>query len=340
MTTLAFRIVAVVVGAVAMLSVLASRSVAQSAENADPYKTVVVVTAPSPYWGYTYSPYGDIIRAEGDFLIKSQQAYSLREKVRRERLQTERLRLEHWEWKREFLAAAENRQRERTWKAKVERSRTLPPLTEIFAAISLNNLLDELRMRPELPTEGSIVVEAEWLGHINHTVDDRGSVGLLNGDKIFWPQLLLRSEFTGEREKIDQFLHNAKNQVLISPTFFQNHSEDLNELRRYVRVCEERLKSFTKSNDPACGIMRCIGAKRFLEDVKATIAILEKRNADYYFSPLQGKTVADLVAYMNKKGIRFARATDGCEPYYVALHRALAKEVTRLQNLQPSAGNP
>ena len=62
--------------------------------------------------------------------------------------------------------------------------------------------------------------------------------------------------------------------------------------------------------------------------------MLERPDAAYYLTPLQGRTVAELVAHMKKNGVRFAAATVGCERYYVALHRALADEVTRLKGLE------
>jgi hypothetical protein len=67
---------------------------------------------------------------------------------------------------------------------------------------------------------------------------------------------------------------------------------------------------------------------------------LEQPDAAYYLNPLQGRTVAELVDYMKKNGIRFAPATNGCERFYVSLHRALASEVTRLQSSSSSLKNP
>jgi len=336
---LTLRVFAPVVAYVAAVCTLASRSVAQPAENADPYKTVVV-TAPSPYWGYTYSPYGDLVRAEGDFLIKREQAGLLREQVRQEKLKTERMRLEHWEWKRDFLAGAANRERERVRKAEVERGRSFPPITEILAAIPLNNLLDELMKRPVLLTEGSTAVEAEWLAHVNITVDGRGNSGLLKEERIFWPELLLQPDFDIERKKIDQFLDLAKKEVLISSTLFQTHAQQLAALRQCVHASEQRVRSWSKRDDSAWNPRHCVEAKRFLRQVSDAFVILEKPDPAYYFGPLHGKTVSELVAYMKKRGVRFAPATAGCEPYYVALHRALADEVTRLLDKQPTLKNP
>jgi hypothetical protein len=71
----------VAVAPVAALGPFAPPAAAQPAGAGDPYKVVVITTAPSPYWGYTYTPYavfvpgpGDLIRARGNFLIKKEEA--------------------------------------------------------------------------------------------------------------------------------------------------------------------------------------------------------------------------------------------------------------------------
>jgi hypothetical protein len=339
---------AVAVASVAALGALASPAAGQPAGYGDPYKAVVN-TAPSPYWGYTFTPYvatplhgvAEIARARGDFLIKREQAALLREQVRQDKLVTRRLQLEHWEWECDLLAGSRNRERERVRQAEVERGRTFPPLTEILAAVSLNSLRDELVKRPDLPAAGSTPVEAEWLAHVHVTVDGRGNAGLLKGDKIFWPQLLLRADFADSRAKIKQLLDSAKKQVLGSPGFVQVNPEVLRELRQCVAGCRERVHAEIRRGDtPGWGWRHFIGAKRFLQEVDDTIFLLERPDAAYYLSPLRGSTVAELVAHMKKEGVRFAPATVGCERAYIALHRALADELTRLQNQQPTPKQP
>lgn len=332
------RMFAAVAASVALCA-LVSPAGAQYSGYGDPYKVVVVAT-PSPYWGYTYNPYASalhgvaaIIHAKGDFLVKKQEAALRREQVRRAKLVTRRLELEHWEWERDFKVGALNRERERVHRAEVERARTLPPLTEILAAVPHNRILDELRKRPDLPSDGSTKVEAEWLAHIHVTVDGRGNMGLLKEDRIFWPQLLMRSDFTETREKIDKLLALAKQQAIESQSYARIDPELLRELRQRVDACKKRIGKELASGaeDSAWNMRHYIEAKRFLNHVSDAIFVLEKPNAALYLHPLRGGTVAELVAHMKKEGIRFAPATVGCERYYIALHRALADEVTRLQ---------
>src|SRR5262249_7470356 len=139
----------------------------------------------SPYWGYTFNPYGvhlhgagsvlygagnylhgaadvirargadviaaegqylhgaaDVIRSEGQFMINQQQAFLMREEYRKRRLERRRLELQQWLWERENLPTVED-ERERTREEQRRRSLN-PPITEIWSAKSLNDLLQDL----------------------------------------------------------------------------------------------------------------------------------------------------------------------------------------------------
>src|SRR5262249_38506064 len=77
-----------------------------------------------------------------------------------------------------------------------------------------------------------------------------------------------------------------------------------------------------------------VAAGRTLREIKAALQMLEREDAAYYLAPLQGRTVAELVEFMNSQGLSFATATSGCERHYVALHRALANELTQVRKGQ------
>jgi hypothetical protein len=207
--------------------------------------TVVVATAPSPYWGYTYSPYGAylqgaaaVTRANGDYLHKVQEAAMLREKVRQERLETRRKQLEQIEWERDFHFKSIERQRERVRQIEVEYSRNFPQLTEIYAAGPLNKLLEELVKQPALSPDGSAPVEAEWLQHVHVTSDGRTNLGLLKGDALFWPSVFYRPDFADDREAMDQLLTQAKGQILKGQPRVEPNL--LADLRGRVAACQER----------------------------------------------------------------------------------------------------
>ncbi len=339
---------AAMAASVAALCGFAMPASAQYSRYGDPYQRVVIAT-PSPYWGYTYSPYAsmlhgaaEVTRANGDYFIKTQEASLKREQVRQAKLVTRRLQLEQWAWERDFRAEQLQHERERVHKAEIERARTLPPLTEILAAIPHNRIFDELRQLPDLPREGSMKVEPEWLAHIHVSVDGRGNLGLLKDDRIFWPQLLTRSDFRGTCERIEQLFARAKEQALQPQSYSRIDPQLLFELRQRVADCTKQFDREWASPDvdPAWNERHFTEANRFLKDVRAAVYVLEKPNAAMFLNPLRGATVAELVGHMKKEGIRFAPATLGCERYYIALHRALADELTRLKQQEPSHQKP
>jgi hypothetical protein len=301
----------------------------------DPYNRIVN-TSPSPYWGYTYVPYVDNAwRAYGDFLIKKEEARLVREKVRVARLETRKLELKQFEWEREFLAGYDNRERKRFRDTQVEYYRNNPPVTEIIDGGPLNSLYDELVKRPDLSAGGSTPVRPDWLQHVHYSVIGRGNAGLLKSDRIFWPHLLRRADFATDRRKLEQALGSARQKVQMG----QSDEEELAELRRLVDQCEERIVEANRKNTRDAGSWNprhFIEAKQFLRTLEDTIVTLERPDAANYLKPLQGDTVVELVVYMRDRGLRFTHATSGDEAAYVALHRALANEVTRHKNQESS----
>jgi hypothetical protein len=325
--------------------VLTAPAVAQAA---DPYRNIVVST-PTPYWGYSYAPYvvrnaldgiAEIIRAQGDFLVKTQEASLLREEVRQKKFETRRKELEHWEWERDFMVSWRNKDLERLRKSDVEYSRKFPQYTEIYAGMPLNSLFDELRSLPDYAADNSVPVAAEWLDHINVTVDGRSNLGLLKNGKVLWPQGLLRADYNDDREAINQLLTKAKENAVISQSQNLIDAVILRQLRERVGQLRERLDREFKGGayqGYSWTWSHYIGTMRFLRQVSDSIYALEQPGAAVLLNPLQGKTVAELVGYMKKNGVRFAAATLGGEAAYVALHRALADEVTRVQGKQSDA---
>jgi hypothetical protein len=339
----------VAVAPLAALCALAAPAAAQPAGSGDPYKTVVV-TAPSPYWGYTYNPYavfvpgpGDIIRAQGDYLIKTQEASRLREEVRQKKLVTRQKQLEQWEREQEFWTGFPNRKLKREHQAAVDYALNYATPGEIVYAGPLNVLLKELFKRTDPSDARSTPVDAKWLDHVHPTVDGRGNLGLLKGDRIPWTQLLLRPDFDQERKQIEKFLAQAKEQALLRQSHPQIDPKLLSDLRVCVRECQERIDKEVRSgvDDPAWNTRHYVEAGRILGQVKEAIRVLEMPNAADHLISLQGKTVAELVAFMKNQGFaHFAPAPAGDERYYIALYGAFAEEMRRLQSLQPSANKP
>ena len=322
----------------ALLGGFAGIATAQPVVIGDPYGRIVNTTV-SPYWGYAYNPYGsylhgaaDLTRAQGDFLIKKQESFLLREKVRQEKLVTRRAQFEHWDWERNFVLAANGRYREQVRLANVERSRNNPPSIEIYTANPLNFLYDELAKRPALPIAGSTAINPDMLTHINITVDGNGNVGLLKGEKIFWPGLFFLPEFADERKELDQLLARCKEEAVLSTGSRRADPAALHELQRALDACQAHVRKVTRlgKGDSDHSVSDLIEARRHLKQLDDAIAVFKKPDAAFYLNSLQGKCVAELVANMKKEGVRFAPATRGCERFYSILWHALKDELTRI----------
>ena len=204
--------------------------------------------------------------------------------------------------------------------------------TEIYNGERLNRLKTDFFEKRDLDAAGSNPVNAEWLKHIHYTTKSGASLGVLKDDTIFWPELLLRSDFDDERQEIEKRLAQAKKQL-------QDGTLDrriLADLRKRVNACDSHLTeaigtSLRKGNDDGdwspCRYTEAIG---FLKELKRPFLMLgsDPKAADY-FKPLQGNTVAELAAYMKKNGFQFAPATAGGEGAYAGLHNAYASEYRR-----------
>jgi hypothetical protein len=297
-------------------------------------------SAPSNYWGYTYVPYGNtilhgaaaVIEAQGDFLVKREQAARMREDLRRERLKTRRAVLEHLEWERDFFAGDLNRRRERLRKNELDRNLIDPPLTEVWSGNALNSLYTELSEKPGLSENGSTPIEPEWLQHVNITVTGGGNVGPVKKKKIFWPVLLRNRLFKENTEAIDKCFALMQRQL----TSEERSLEALEQLRKCLDDCEQKLNRGIRTGDTfRFNSRHAVDARRCLGELQEALAILEKPENAYLFQTIQARNVAELVRYMKKNGIRFGPATTSDQRFYVALRGAMADDVKRLRAQQP-----
>jgi hypothetical protein len=337
------RLLLALCGLVGYLSPASAQQLGRIVNNpyGNPYEASVVQVR-SPYWGYSYSysffSWGDylhgaadVIRSQGQFMINKEEANYLHEKYLQEKVYTRRKEVEHWVWERELKNEVYERERERILQAEIKRDLTDPPQTQIFAGASLNLLLNQLEQETRLSPSGSVSVKKEWLPHINVTfvrTGTGGNVGLLKGDHIAWPFLLRMKEFTPQRESIDQLIAQAKQEALAG----RARAETLLDARRQVAELEKRIAEESRANrNDLYSPSDYYNAKRSLREVSAALQMLDQEDAAFYLTPLQGETVAELVDYMKTKGLNFAPATTGGHRSYIALHRALASEVTRVR---------
>ncbi len=336
MTSVAFRALTPTLTAATVLGLLAGPAAVQAR---NPYYRAAVARS-SPYWGYAWDPYyyggglfgaAAVINAQGEFLKQVEQAKLLHEEVRRQKLETHKLELEHWEYVRDFYAGIFNRAQERNLKAEYNRSMSLAVTTgEIVNGLPLNRLINEMKRR-EIPAEGSTRIPDGVLAQIVPTVNGRGNVGLLKLQKLTWPMILRQADYKSDRDEVNRLIAKARELTLSSQGETDEFPQVLQDLKRLVRRMESRLQEQLKPgfeldwspNDYP-------RAKTFLAEILGAVRILGEPDATSLFKPLQGKTVAELVKYMKDNGVEIAPATTGSERAYKILHTALVDEMRRL----------
>jgi hypothetical protein len=284
------------------------------------------------YRGYVYDPYGgylhgaaDVIRAQGQFLTDQQRAYQMREQYRQSKIETRRKQQQQWLWERDNLPTIDD-MRVRTQQEQVFRARHGSPITEVWSAKALNDLLEDI-----LKTRSANTPVAPWplsdeiLAKINVTSGKSGgNIGLIKDGRVTWPLLLRRKTFAPQREQIDQLVVKVVKQSIQG----QADADALEELDGLVKGLQDELSTTAraagdKANWSATMYVR---AKRFLNDFDDALRVLQEPDAGSFLSgkfAAKGKSVMELAEYMDKNGLLFAPATAGNETAYMSLYRTL-----------------
>jgi hypothetical protein len=303
----------------------------------DPYK-IIMVTGPGSYWGYIRpkNPVADLIDSSGQYLISKQQARNLNEKARQEKIITRKKEIEFWVWRRDFLAQAEEKERERIKQREIQRAVDEPPRTEIYAGISLNILLKQLQKLSPLkgPSPG---IDPECLWHVHIRSEADHGLGLLSKDKIFWTPLLA-TECMDQCLQLEQMLNQVKQQVGTSQGVDQKSLLDIcRKVDALLAWIDAGDRANRNSRDVVWKPDNTIGARRLLRQIKESVSTLQNNpESVVYLRPLQAQTVSELVEYMKNKGLVFGEALAGDERHYVALHRVMANELGRVRPPPPA----
>jgi hypothetical protein len=296
----------------------------------------------NPYgYGYNFDPYGgylrgaaDVINAQGRFAVQQQEAVMKREQIKSARLDYRRKLFDEYLYEREKTPTLEE-EREKTRLENVMRSRNNPPVTEIWSAKALNDLLREIQLQgakgvmttykgPKEP------LDPDQLKLINVTsAKGGGNIGLLkNGGRLNWPLALTAPEFKEERERLASLAQDAVKEAefnnRVDPGSLRTMNEDLDRMQKQL--------SRSVGDLPVSQYME---AKRFLGDLGDALKVMAQPDAASYINrkySAKGKTVPDLIKYMSDNGLQFAPAVSGDETAYQALHRALAAYATGLQS--------
>jgi hypothetical protein len=223
------------------------------------------------------------------------------------------------------LDTEKRRQWELLFKQNALRAQRDVSTAEIWSGQALNELLRLLtKQRLDGP---SIRIDPDTLAKINVAANSSDNPGLLKqGGKLSWPLTLLWETFEAPRKRLGSNLILAVRQLKDKGSLA---AATLTEIKDDLKTLENRLGDRAGDLKPA----QYGDAKRYLDQLKRAVLTLASPHAAKYVNgtwTANGKDVADLVAHLNKHGLRFAPAAPGDEAAYQALYHRLAACAARL----------
>lgn len=266
------------------------------------------------------------ISAQGKYMTDTQQAKLMQEQVKQSKTDTQRKAFDEWQYEQANTPTQEQK-RTKAQQEELKRSRNDPPLTEIWSAKALNDLLKDLqRLQGTSAYARTVLLDQATLKRVNVTTGKTGGgIGLLrDADKLRWPLALQDPVFDAERKQIDKLMPAAAKQAKQGAV----QASTLRDLIDAVKKADNKLRGRvgeTPSN-------QYIDGKRFLDELEEVTRVLQEPRVASYFDQWQakGSSVSELVTHMTKQGLRFAPVTAGDEAYYTSLHRAMANYDTAL----------
>lgn len=294
---------------------------------ADPYTAGLAspffnpyLTFADPFGGY-FRGVADLTSAYGRYAIDMNQARLINQQVLQAKIETRRKLFDEWRYERENMPTAED-MRKQNRERDLAYARQSPPLTAVLDGSALNTLLGHLKERHSRDQRGPDVrLDEEAMRRVNVRPPAGGNIGLLrNGANLNWPESLRGGRFDEIRRQFEQNAVEAVNRARangrVDAALMKNLQTDFqalnDELRRSVDVLSPT---------------QYIDARRYLNLVEDALLALRDPNVQNYFNrtyEARGRTVSDLVEYMNQKGLEFAPAVPGDEAIYRALFNSLA----------------
>jgi hypothetical protein len=281
------------------------------------------VVGGDPYGGYLNGA-ANVIGAQGQYMINTQQAFQIKERTRTLQMDNRRKAFDEYLYEKANTPTL-NDTRVQQQQEELRRSLTNPPQTEIWSGYSLNNILDNAQQMqargapaPYVPLNPDILKQVNVSGG-----NQAGNVGLLkDAGKLKWPYALRAlqpaSVVKPQIAQVDKLLVDGKKQALTG----QVDVDVITQLNDDI----DKLRATLKDSVNTINFNDYIVAKRFLSDLDGAVRILKKPDVEKYVGKeysAHGKSVQELIAYMSQNGLRFAPAVSGQEAAYSALYQAL-----------------
>lgn len=280
---------------------------------------------PPPY--YIGSPAGDYLRGVADLTVSYgkyiqdyQRARLLNQEVERSKLVTRRQIIDEWRYMQSLIPTSEDIRR-LDWERDLARARKQAPIGDILSGKSLNVLLTQLKQTHGKGSRGpAIPLDEEALRQINVAPAHGKNIGFIKSGKIHWPMALQDQRFTKLRENIDRDLKDAIDRARINGKVDAALMNDLVAARREMDDLLDKIGGDLTMS-------QYMEAKRYIGYLTEGIRTLGEPDVQNYFNrkyEARGKTVPDLIDYMNKEGLVFVNSIPGVEAPYRTLYTFLA----------------
>jgi hypothetical protein len=273
---------------------------------------------PQGYGGNVLSGRADVINAQGNLYIQSEQARLAREQAEQAKIDTKRKAFDEKMYEK-AMTPTYTQEKKKVKASQVQRVMADPGYGEITAGQTLNILLPFLDQLLVQGIQGPPVpLDPDMLKQINVAAGNTEShAGLLkDGGKLTWP-VALRGP---SQQKIDALLPKAVDQARtnkLEPSVYFQIKKEMAKLPDLViqKMKAEELDGATY-----------LESKRFIASLETSVGVLQKPDAAKYLTgaySAKGRDVPELVYNMSRNGLSFAPCTPGTEAAYVGLHRSM-----------------
>jgi hypothetical protein len=278
-----------------------------------------------PYAGYLRGV-ADVTNAQGRFLSQVQQARLQQTQADLSKLDLRRRMIEEAAFERKNWLNPEA-ERVKDMQNAYARATREPPITEVLSGQALNDLYNHVYpIQEKGKTQGvkgfpEVKLDEDMLKQVNLTgAGGGGSIGLLKDrGKLTWPLVLQSADYDAPRKELTTLASDAVDQVRLNNPV---GAGTLRDMMNDVRKMNDSLLRNVGEISPS----EYVEAKRYLNGLESAIKALHDPNVGNQLNQswaAQGHTVAELIDFMGRKGLKFAAATPGDEPSYRYIYQRL-----------------
>jgi hypothetical protein len=287
----------------------------------------------TPPWGVgrgaTLSGAANLVDAQGNFQIQTEQARIAREQANQAKLDTQRKTFDQMNYEKSNTPTRAEGMRAQA-SATVQRILTEAPVPEILSGNTINTLSTFIRRMVDQGVTGPLIpLEPSMVSQLNVsppqgalTNPGLGIVG--DWDNAPWPLSLYDA-----RKDIDPLvravIYQAKNRDLNPKTYDQ--------ARRKIKSYQDNLyKMLTPGKVDTAGY---IEAGTFLNDLDRSLSQLRQPDAYKFFAGdfvAKGNNVLELAMFLTGQGLKVTKATPGRDQAYIAVHNATVSYVRAAQS--------